>query len=146
MECIDLSLFLKCKSGLFLRLWSFGNHFWKFGCQPWKSKADLCITNGSKVLSFCITYKSKSLRKNKKRQINQNFGTVCHTEVCLFSRLAAKLSEIITKFPGCSLKIPASVFFLNFLKCCLIFLSSKDGNIKCSQLLDQSSHKSIQFF
>ena len=41
-----------------------------------------------------------------KRQINQNFGTVCHTEVCLtFSRLAAKLSEIITKFQGCSFKI-----------------------------------------
>ena len=39
-------------------------------------------------------------------QINQNFGTVCHTEVCLtFSRLPAKLSEMITKFWGCSLKI-----------------------------------------
>ena len=40
-------------------------------------------------------------------QINQNFGTVCHTgEVCLtFSRLAAKLSEMITKFGGHSLKI-----------------------------------------
>ena len=26
------------------------NHFWKFGCQPQKGKADLCMTNGSKVL------------------------------------------------------------------------------------------------
>ena len=34
-------------------------------------------------------------------QINQNLGTVCHTEVCLtFSRSAAKLSEMITKFRG----------------------------------------------
>ena len=39
-------------------------------------------------------------------QLNQNFGTVCHTEVCpSFSRLAAKLSEIITKFRGRNLKI-----------------------------------------
>ena len=27
-------------------------------------------------ISFCNTFKSKSLRNNKKRQINQNFGTV----------------------------------------------------------------------
>ena len=34
-------------------------------------------------------------------QINQNFGTVFHTEDCLtFSRLAAKLSEMITNFRG----------------------------------------------
>ena len=39
-------------------------------------------------------------------QINQNFGTICHTEVCLtFSRLAAKLSEMIAKFRGRNLKI-----------------------------------------
>ena len=51
-------------------------------------------------------------------QINQNFGTVCHTEVCLtLSRLAAKLSEIITKFQGHSLKIqPRLSFDLNGLK------------------------------
>ena len=51
-------------------------------------------------------------------EINQNFGTVCHTEVCLtFSRLAAKLSEMITKFRGCSLKIQHwSSFDLNGLK------------------------------
>jgi hypothetical protein len=50
--------------------------------------------------------------------INQNFGTVCHTEVCLaFSRLAAKLSEIITKFHGRSLKTQhQSSFDLNGLK------------------------------
>ena len=28
------------------------NHFWKFGCQPRKRKADLCMTNGSKVLIY----------------------------------------------------------------------------------------------
>ena len=51
-------------------------------------------------------------------QINQNFGTICHTEVCLtFSRLAAKLSEMITKFRGRSLKIQhRSSFDLNSLK------------------------------
>ena len=42
-------------------------------------------------------------------QINQKSGTVCHTEVCLtfltFLRLAAKLSELITKLQGCCLKI-----------------------------------------
>ena len=50
-------------------------------------------------------------------QINQNFGTVCHTEVCLtFLRLAAKLSEMIAKFRGHSLKIqPRSSFDLNGL-------------------------------
>ena len=49
----------------------------------------------------------------KKRQINQNFGTVCHTEVCLtFSRLAATLSEMIT-----NLKIQHRTSFdLNGLK------------------------------
>ena len=30
----------------------FCNNFWKFGCQPWKSKADLCMTNSSKVLVY----------------------------------------------------------------------------------------------
>ena len=51
-------------------------------------------------------------------QINQNFGTFCHTEVCLtFSRLAAKLSEMIAKFQGPSLKIQHRWSFdLNGLK------------------------------
>jgi hypothetical protein len=45
-------------------------------------------------------------------EINQNFGTVCHTEVCLtFSRLAAKLSGIIAKFRGRSLKIQHRLSF-----------------------------------
>ena len=51
-------------------------------------------------------------------QINQNFGTICHTEVCLtFSRLAAKLSELSKKFRGHSFKIqPQMSFDLNGLK------------------------------
>ena len=51
-------------------------------------------------------------------QINQNFGTVCHTEVCLtFWRLAAKLSELAKKIPGRSLKIqPLTFFDINGLK------------------------------
>jgi hypothetical protein len=51
-------------------------------------------------------------------QLNQKFGTVCHTKVCLtFLRLAAILSEMIAKFGGRSLKIqPQSSFDLNGLK------------------------------
>ena len=54
-------------------------------------------------------------------QINQNFETVCHTEVCFpFSRLAAKLSEMIAKFWGRSLKIQSGLSFdLNGLKNCM---------------------------
>ena len=51
----------------------FCSHSWKFGYQPRKSKTGLCMTNGSKVLinslwylSFCNTYKSKSLMNSKK--------------------------------------------------------------------------------
>ena len=65
------------------------------------------MTNGSKVLiyltliSFFLHYLQES-----KRQINQNFGTACHTEDCLtFSRLVAKLSEMITSFQGPNLNI-----------------------------------------
>jgi hypothetical protein len=51
-------------------------------------------------------------------EINQNFGPVCHTEVCLtFSMLAAKLLGIIAKFRGRSLKIQHRLSFdLNGLK------------------------------
>ena len=51
-------------------------------------------------------------------QMNQNFGTVCHTEVCFtFLRLAAKLSEMMTKFRGWNLKIQHRTSFdLNGLK------------------------------
>ena len=63
-------------------------------------------------------------------QINQNFGTICHTEVCLtFSMLAAKLSKMIAKFRGCSLKIQPQMaskpgmhkYFENNLKLFQIF-------------------------
>ena len=57
-------------------------------------------------------------RKSYQSQMNQNFGTICHTEICpTFLRLAAKLSEIITKFRSRSLKIQhESSFDLNGLK------------------------------
>ena len=57
-------------------------------------------------------------KERHQSQINQNFGTVCHTEVCLtFSRLAAKISEIFTNFRGCNLKIQHQTSFdLNGLK------------------------------
>ena len=50
-------------------------------------------------------------KEKDQSQINQSFGIICHTEVCLtFSRLAAKLSEMITKFWGrnskCNIKCP----------------------------------------
>ena len=50
-------------------------------------------------------------------EINQSFGTICHTEVCLtFLRLAVKLSELFNKFQGHSLKIqPQKSFNLNGL-------------------------------
>ena len=38
----------------------FHNHFWMFGCQPQKSKTDLCMTNGSLVLkSFLVPQRLK---------------------------------------------------------------------------------------
>ena len=51
-------------------------------------------------------------------QLNQNFAIVSHTEACLtFSRLAAKLSEMITNFRGRNLKIQHwTSFDLNGLK------------------------------
>ena len=50
--------------------------------------------------------------------LHQNFGTICHTEVCLtFSRLAAKLSELPKTFRGQASKIQPQTFFdLNGLK------------------------------
>ena len=51
-------------------------------------------------LPFCITYKSKSLRNNKKTNQSELWNHLSFT----FSRLAAKLSELITKIRGCSPK------------------------------------------
>ena len=67
-------------------------------------------------------------------QINQNFRTISHTEVCLtFSRSAAKLSGMITKFRGCSLKIQhRSSFDLNGLKNDLT--KSFENNLKSMQI------------
>ena len=46
----------------------FGNHSWKFGCQPQKSIADLCMTNRSKVLiPFALLTGLGLLKKNKKK-------------------------------------------------------------------------------
>ena len=57
-------------------------------------------------------------KKKYQSQINQNFGTVCYTEVCLtFLKLAAKFSELSKKFQGRSLKVlPWSSFDLKGLK------------------------------
>ena len=71
------------------------------------------MPKGYKVLiylSFLLFLKDFLLQVMQKEryqsQINQNFMTICHAEVCLtFSRLAVKLSEMIAKFWGCSLKI-----------------------------------------
>ena len=62
------------------------------------------MTNGSKVLiylSFLLLLKDLLLygmqKEKYESQINQNFATVCHTEVFLtFPRLAAILSEMMT--------------------------------------------------
>ena len=57
-------------------------------------------------------------KERHQSQINQNFGTDCHTEICLiFSRLEAKLSGTIAKFRVRSLKIQhQSSFDLNNLE------------------------------
>ena len=74
------------------------------------------MTNGSKVLihlSVFIVSQRLTLVSNAKRKISKSNKEACLT----FLRLAAKLSEIITKFQGCSLKIqPRSSFDLNGLK------------------------------
>ena len=47
--------------------------------------------------------------------VDQNFGTICHTEVCLtFSKLAAKLSKLSKTFRGQAQ--PRTLFDLNGLK------------------------------
>jgi hypothetical protein len=44
-------------------------------------------------------------KERYQNQINQNFGSVCYTKVCLtFLRLATKLSEMITKFEAVASK------------------------------------------
>ena len=62
----------------------FCNHLRKFGCQPRKSQADLCMTNISKVLIYLtlisfFSYKSKSFRNNKKdKQVaKHSYGLFC---------------------------------------------------------------------
>jgi len=52
----------------------FCNHFQKFGCQPQKGKADLCMTNGSKdliYLSFFVPQRP-TLVSNAKRKISKS--------------------------------------------------------------------------
>ena len=75
------------------------------------------VTNFLKILvqilihlSFLLFLKDLLLYVMQKEihlnKINQNFGTICHTEACItFSRLAAKLSGLAKKFRGRSLKI-----------------------------------------
>ena len=47
---------IKVKGRLILNLEAgtskFCNNFWDFGCQPWKSKAGLCMANGSEILIY----------------------------------------------------------------------------------------------
>ena len=128
--CIDLRLFSKFLVQLFLRpLRSKDVRCRVVRLQPQKFVIvyESLATNLEKVwqmvskfwlwyLSFCITY--KSLWGIIKKTKNQNFGTVCHKEVCLnFSRLAAKFSEMITTFWGRALKIQhRKSFDLNGLK------------------------------
>jgi hypothetical protein len=101
------------------------NHFWKFGCQLWKSKADLFMTNGSKgliYLSFFIVPQRLILVSIAKRKIpkpnkSELWNRLSYKGLPYFLRLAAKLSEMIAKFQGWRLKIqPWSSFHLNGLK------------------------------
>ena len=75
-------------------------------------------------------------------QINQNFGTVCHTEDCVtFLRLAAKLSKMITNFWGCNLKIQHRMSVdLNGLKSMQIFQLLMGGmNFRERSQINQTS-------
>ena len=58
----------------------FCNHFWKFGCQPQKSKADLCLTNNVKVLIY-LTLTSLFLQYYKRFQ-NQAYLWTWHSSRC----------------------------------------------------------------
>ena len=53
----------------------FFKRLWKFGCQPQKSKADLCMTNGSKILIFFVFFivpQRLTLVSNAKRKISKS--------------------------------------------------------------------------
>ena len=96
---------------------------WKVGFYYQKSKANLCMTNSSKdliyltVLSLLLhSSKTVSLRKNK-RQINQNFGKVCDTEICFTFLRQPNFQNLPRIFWGQNLKIPPQTSFdLNNLK------------------------------
>ena len=87
-KCIDLSLLSKCLKGPFLRplrskddqsswilrLWprNFVIISAMFSCQPWKSKADLCMTNCYRILIYLSFFVGpQSLVSNAKRKIIQ---------------------------------------------------------------------------
>ena len=76
--------------------------------------------------------RSQTLRNNKKTNKSELWTHLSYREVCLtFSRLAAKLSEMIAKFQGRSLKIQHwSSFVLNGLKTALPY-NSKIASNQC---------------
>ena len=67
-------------------------------------------------ISFCITYKSKSLRNNKKDK-EKLWNYLSYRGLPYFLRLATKISELAKKFGGRSPKIqPRMSFDLNGFK------------------------------
>jgi hypothetical protein len=102
----------------------FCNHIRKFGCQPGKSKADLCMTIGCKVLIY-LTFMSFFLHLLTRVSL---WGTIKKTNKSeLWNRLSYRglpyffevvsQSEMIAKFRGRSLKIQdPSSFDLNGFK------------------------------
>ena len=86
---------------------------WQIFVWQWFQSSDLFV-----CFLFLKDLLLQVMKKKIQSQINKNFETVFHKEVCLtLSRLEAKLSEMITKFRSRSLKIQhRSSFDLNGLK------------------------------
>ena len=129
-KCRNFMQFLKYLAGPFLRpLRSKNFRGWILRLQPRNfaiiSSLRQMVTK-SDLFDFDISFFALltwvSLWGTIKK--NQNFGTVCHTEDCLtFSRLAAKLSEMITNFWCRNLKIQHQTSFdLNGLKKALPYI------------------------
>ena len=97
---------------------NFCNHSWNFSTSPRNGKVDLCTTNGSIVLIYLtflyfifyctlVSIAKGHLAKSN----NQNYETVCRTEVYLtISRWEAKLSGMNAKVGGRSLENSTSIF------------------------------------
>ena len=99
-----------------VEFWKIFSKFWKVGftlkkvrqTSVWQTVWKFwfnCLCNFSLRKDFIFGIVSNA-RGKKRSQINQNFWTICHTEVCFtFSRVIAGFSELAENFLGQNLKI-----------------------------------------